>query len=65
MRALGFTESADRIRSNRKGPAMAKKGSGKSRSAITGRYVKNDYAKKHPNTTVTEKGKKKPPQKKN
>jgi hypothetical protein len=26
----------------------------KYRSAITGRYVKKSYAKKHPNTTVSE-----------
>ena len=26
----------------------------KSRSAITGRYVRKSYAKKHPNTTVNE-----------
>jgi hypothetical protein len=31
------------------------KSSGKSRSAITGRYVKKSYAKSHPKTTVTEK----------
>ena len=34
---------------------MAKgKPSGKSRSAITGRYVSGAYAKSHPKTTVTE-----------
>jgi hypothetical protein len=39
---------------------MAKKGNSKSRSAVTGRYVKKGYAKEHPNTTVTEHDKKKP-----
>lgn len=29
----------------------------KSRSAVTGRYVKKSYAKSHPNTTVNEKTK--------
>ncbi len=34
---------------------MAKgKSSGKSRSAVTGRYVSGAYAKNHPKTTVTE-----------
>lgn len=31
------------------------KSGGKSRSAITGRYVTAEYAKSHPKTTVTEK----------
>ena len=31
-----------------------KKTSTRSRSAITGRYVKKSYAKKHPKTTVNE-----------
>ncbi len=31
-------------------------GGGKARSAITGRYVKPGTAKRHPKTTVTEKG---------
>lgn len=43
---------------------MAKTGSRKSRSAVTGRYVKKGYAKKHPNTTVTEHDKKTPAPKK-
>lgn len=30
-------------------------GKGKSRSAITGRYVKHSTATRHPKTTVTEK----------
>jgi hypothetical protein len=30
----------------------SKKGGGKARSAITGRYVKKSYAKKHPKTTI-------------
>ena len=35
---------------------MAKKGSkGNSRSAVTGRYVTDKFAKTHPKTTVTEK----------
>lgn len=34
-----------------------KKGSGKARSAITGKYVKKSYAKNHPKTTVIEKDK--------
>ena len=29
----------------------------KARSAVTGKYVKKDYAKKHPKTTVVEKNK--------
>ena len=33
---------------------MAKKPTGKGRSAITGRYVKPGYAKAHPKTTVVE-----------
>ena len=39
---------------------MAKKKSTgtKARSAITGRYVKKSYAKRHPRTTVEEKVKK-------
>lgn len=38
---------------------MTKKSSGKShRSAVTGRYVKASTAKRHPNTTVSEKRKK-------
>ena len=37
---------------------MIKKSAGqRSRSAITGRYVKKEYAKRHPKTTVTEKAK--------
>lgn len=43
---------------------MAKTETSKSRSAVTGRYVKKGYAKKHPNTTVTEDDKKKPAPKK-
>lgn len=46
---------------------MARKpaGSGpKSRSAVTGRYVTEDYAKRHPKTTVEETDKKKPAKKK-
>ena len=31
---------------------------GKARSAITGRYVTMEYAKKHPKTTVIERDKK-------
>lgn len=31
-------------------------GAGKSRSAITGRYVKPSTAKRHPKTTITEGG---------
>ena len=31
-----------------------KKGSGKARSAITGRYVTKGFAKKHPKTTQVE-----------
>lgn len=31
-----------------------KKNSGKARSAVNGRYVSKDYAKKHPKTTVVE-----------
>jgi hypothetical protein len=41
---------------------MAKKrssGGSRNRSAISGRYVSEGYAKKHPKTTVKEKGKKK------
>jgi hypothetical protein len=34
--------------------SRGKKSGGKARSAITGRYVKKDYAKKHPKTTVVE-----------
>jgi hypothetical protein len=34
------------------------------RSAITGEYVSEDYAKKHPKTTVTETDKKKTPKRK-
>ena len=33
--------------------------SGKARSALSGRYVSKDYAKKHPKTTVVEKNEKK------
>ena len=33
---------------------MAKKPSGKARSAVTGKYVKKSYAKAHPKTTVVE-----------
>lgn len=33
---------------------MAKKPTGKARSAITGHYVKPGYAKAHPKTTVVE-----------
>lgn len=37
---------------------MAKSSSGgKSRSAITGKYVKKSYAKSHPKTTVNERDK--------
>ncbi len=32
----------------------------KNRSAVTGRYVKEGYAKRNPNTTVSEKDKPKP-----
>ncbi len=41
---------------------MAKKGgtTKHSRSAVTGRYVSEKYAKEHPTTTVTEHDKKKP-----
>ncbi len=41
------------------GAMAAKKGTGtgKSRSAITGRYVKPSTAKRHPKTTITEGGK--------
>ena len=40
--------------------AKSKSSSGsKARSAITGKYVKKSYAKKHPKTTVVEKTKKK------
>ena len=45
---------------NKKGAlimAGGKKPGGKARSAITGRYVKKDYAKKHPKTTVVERDK--------
>ena len=35
-------------------------GGGKSRSAITGRYVKPSTAKRHPNTTVVERSKPSP-----
>ena len=34
-------------------------GGGKARSSITGKYVKKDYAKKHPKTTIVEHDKKK------
>jgi hypothetical protein len=61
---LGPRKSSDAIHPDGKEQAMAKKGSGKNRSAKTGRYVKTDYAKTHPNTTVTEHDKKKPPPKK-
>lgn len=37
--------------------SMAKGSRGRSRSAITGRFVKASTAKRHPKTTVTEKGK--------
>ena len=43
---------------------MAKKGSGTHRSAVTGRYVKKDYADQHPKTTVTEHDKTNPAPKK-
>lgn len=48
---------------------MAKKsssgsGSGKARSAETGHYVKKSYAKEHPKTTVVERDKAKPKEKK-
>lgn len=33
---------------------MAKKPTGKARSAISGQYVKPSYAKTHPKTTVVE-----------
>jgi hypothetical protein len=33
----------------KRGPAV------RNRSAVTGRFVKGSYAKRHPNTTVTEK----------
>ena len=33
---------------------MAKKTSTRSRSAVNGRYVTKEYAKKHPKTTVNE-----------
>jgi hypothetical protein len=37
---------------------MAKKtNKGKARSAITGRYVTKNYAKRHPKTTVVERDK--------
>lgn len=35
----------------------SKKKGGKARSAITGRYVSKNYAKKHPKTTVVERDK--------
>ena len=38
---------------------MAKKSSKAHRSAVTGKYVTRDYAKKHPRTTVAETKKKK------
>ncbi len=34
-------------------------GSGKARSAVSGRYVAKEYAKSHPRTTVVERTKKK------
>jgi hypothetical protein len=34
-------------------------GSGRARSAVTGRFVKKSYAKKHPKTTVVERKAKK------
>jgi hypothetical protein len=43
---------------------MAKTASGKHRSAVTGQYVKKEYAEKHPKTTITEHDKKKPAPKK-
>jgi len=33
--------------------AQAGKSSGSSRSSVTGKFVKNSYAKSHPNTTQT------------
>ena len=36
---------------------MAKKPSGKARSAISGRYVKKSYAKRNPRITVVERDK--------
>lgn len=36
----------------------------RNRSAVTGRYVSDEYANRHPKTTVTETDKKKTPKKK-
>jgi hypothetical protein len=48
----------------RKELKMAKNTVNHWRSAKTGRYVKEEYAKKHPDTTVKESDKKKSPTKK-
>jgi hypothetical protein len=48
----------------RKEVKMGKNTVKRHRSAVTGKYVSDEYAKKHPKTTVTETDKKKTPNKK-
>lgn len=61
----GFSSKRTRAKGTAKEDTVAKKTNvvTHNRSAVTGRHETDSHAKKHPNTTVTEHAKKKPPKK--